>query len=169
LRGVTAPVLEVLLPAVASNTTLSFRLGVSDGRHPTQNASVVVAVHTPGPPPPALFRYDVGRPGTTQIVFQFLEPQEGMSYKWDFGDGETSSDRDPVHLFPAGGTYPVTVTATDRGGTESSSASRVDVQSVAAPVTLPPASATFSWWMAFVPFAVIAGVAALVVFVRSRR
>lgn len=36
----------------------------------------------------------------------------GVSYSWDFGDGETSSDENPVHSFAASGDYSVTLTAT---------------------------------------------------------
>ncbi|HET6226795.1 MAG TPA: M4 family metallopeptidase [Bacteroidia bacterium] len=34
------------------------------------------------------------------------------SYKWDFGDGGTSTDKDPSHDYTAAGTYTVTLTST---------------------------------------------------------
>lgn len=34
------------------------------------------------------------------------------SYAWDFGDGETSTEKNPTHVFPVKGTYPITVTVT---------------------------------------------------------
>lgn len=41
------------------------------------------------------------------------------SWLWDFGDGGTSSDRHPTHLFAAAGTYGVSLTVTDDdGGTD---------------------------------------------------
>ncbi|RMG21574.1 MAG: PKD domain-containing protein, partial [Bacteroidetes bacterium] len=40
----------------------------------------------------------------------------GNSYLWDFGDGTTSTAIDPVHLYPATGTYSITLTATDING-----------------------------------------------------
>ena len=39
-----------------------------------------------------------------------------VSWAWSFGDGGTSSDRDPVHLFPGPGTYDVALTVTDSDG-----------------------------------------------------
>lgn len=33
------------------------------------------------------------------------------SYLWEFGDGDTSTVEDPVHIYPDGGTYSVTLTA----------------------------------------------------------
>lgn len=38
------------------------------------------------------------------------------SWSWDFGDGESSTERNPVHVYDAGGTYTVTLTVTDDEG-----------------------------------------------------
>jgi len=38
------------------------------------------------------------------------------SYSWDFGDGNTSSLRDPRHLYIQAGTYPISLTVTSPGG-----------------------------------------------------
>ncbi|MFI7589619.1 PKD domain-containing protein [Spongisporangium articulatum] len=41
------------------------------------------------------------------------------SYAWDFGDGGTSTQAAPTHVFASGGTYNVALTVTDnRGGTD---------------------------------------------------
>ncbi|WP_199922565.1 S8 family serine peptidase [Pseudoalteromonas piratica] len=39
-----------------------------------------------------------------------------VSYAWDFGDGNTSSQASPVHAFATAGTYNVTLTTTDSEG-----------------------------------------------------
>ena len=39
-----------------------------------------------------------------------------VSWKWDFGDGETSIERDPVHTYGGGGYYSVKLTGTDAEG-----------------------------------------------------
>ncbi len=36
-----------------------------------------------------------------------------LSYSWDFGDGNRSSERDPLHEYPVAGTYTITVTVSD--------------------------------------------------------
>ena len=46
----------------------------------------------------------------------------GVTFEWDFGDGNTSADRDPTHTYEADGTYTVTLTATN--GDESDTASK---------------------------------------------
>src|SRR3712207_1732311 len=36
-----------------------------------------------------------------------------LTYGWDFGDGGTSTDADPVHVYPARGAYIATLTVDD--------------------------------------------------------
>lgn len=42
---------------------------------------------------------------------------EGTSYEWDFGDGNTSTEESPTHIYAAEGTYEVELTATNDCGT----------------------------------------------------
>ena len=39
-----------------------------------------------------------------------------VSWSWDFGDGASSTDQNPIHAYAGNGTYPVTLTVTDDGG-----------------------------------------------------
>jgi PKD repeat protein len=38
---------------------------------------------------------------------------------WNFGDGTTSTEQNPTHIFTVLGTYTVTLTVTNAGGTDS--------------------------------------------------
>ncbi len=82
----------------------------------TIQASEVVVVA----PPVAAFGADPVSSVTGQAV-QFINQTQGdvTSYAWDFGDGATSTERDPTHTFTAAGTYPVVMTATNTGGSNS--------------------------------------------------
>lgn len=42
----------------------------------------------------------------------------GTSYSWNFGDGSTSTDQNPVHTYAAGGTYTVTLVVTNACGSD---------------------------------------------------
>jgi PKD repeat protein len=47
------------------------------------------------------------------------------TYLWDFGDGTTSNQQNPVHTYPAQGSYTVTLTGTDGAGCSSTYSSYV--------------------------------------------
>jgi len=50
-----------------------------------------------------------------QAAFTALT-HSAISWKWDFGDGNTSTEKDPVHVYDEGGYYLVTLTASDASG-----------------------------------------------------
>lgn len=62
--------------------------------------------------------------GTAPLTVQFTdESQPGSeaiaSYSWNFGDGGTSTDASPAHIYGAAGTYSVTLTVSAPGGSDS--------------------------------------------------
>ncbi len=74
------------------------------------------------------------QPPTADFVFEPAAPDEGSavsfrdrsrhgthgitSWRWDFGDGTTSTTRSPVHAYEQSGTYTVTLTVVDSEGGE---------------------------------------------------
>ncbi|MGB5554592.1 MAG: PKD domain-containing protein [Flavobacteriaceae bacterium] len=50
-----------------------------------------------------------------QVAFQGLT-NNAVSYQWDFGDGTTSTEKNPVHVYNVGGYYVATLTASGEGG-----------------------------------------------------
>lgn len=65
--------------------------------------------------PKARFTYDVD--GMT-VTFTNAS-KDAESYAWAFGDGETSTEKDPVHTYAEGGSYTVKLTVTNAGGEDS--------------------------------------------------
>lgn len=53
----------------------------------------------------------------------------GVSYQWDFGDGQTSTEAEPSHIYAAAGTYTVRVNFMDAGNHPGSALTSVVVQS----------------------------------------
>ena len=66
-------------------------------------------------PPTADFIYDID---VLTVTFDNLS-SGADSYEWDFGDGNTSTEENPVHTYTDGGDYTVSLKATNEGGSDS--------------------------------------------------
>lgn len=51
-----------------------------------------------------------------KVAFTALT-HSAVSWEWDFGDGNVSTEKDPVHVYEEGGYYIATLTAKDNAGT----------------------------------------------------
>lgn len=82
----------------------------------------VVTASPPGPvspaPPQAGF---IGEPRTGQVplIVRFMDMSGGSptAWLWNFGDGETSTEQNPVHEYARSGTYTVALTVRNQFGT----------------------------------------------------
>ena len=61
------------------------------------------------------------------ISFSNTSQGDGLTYLWNFGDGGTSTQRNPTHTFQAGA-WEVTLTVTNENGSDMSSAVIVATQ-----------------------------------------
>lgn len=70
-------------------------------------------------PPYAEFSVDVSS-GNAPLTVVFTNTSSGAisSYSWDFGDGQTSSEVNPIHAFQNPGIYRVVLTVSGPGGTD---------------------------------------------------
>lgn len=80
--------------------------------------------------------------GTAPVAVQFTDLSAGTptSWAWNFGDGTTSTEQHPNHVYTAPGSYTVTLTATNAGG--SHTVTRQSVVIVQSPAQAPVASFT---------------------------
>lgn len=76
--------------------------------------SIVIMISCQKDPPTADFSYVVD--GLTVTFTSVVTNTD--SYSWDFGDNETSTEADPVHVFEAAGDFDVTLTAKGEGGSD---------------------------------------------------
>ncbi|MDJ0645794.1 MAG: PKD domain-containing protein [Flavobacteriaceae bacterium] len=63
--------------------------------------------------PYTLFTFDVA---DLTVTFKNGSVDNPDSYSWDFGDGQTSIEENPIHTYDAEGTYTVVLTATNSSG-----------------------------------------------------
>ena len=68
--------------------------------------------------PVAHFSTNTDKPEVGQDVIFENSSENGKSYEWDFGDGFTSTERNPVHWYSGTGTYEVILTVVGKGGTD---------------------------------------------------
>ncbi|MFO8132800.1 MAG: PKD domain-containing protein [Thermoplasmatota archaeon] len=98
--------------------TLTYRaVDMAGNTGTSQHRSFEIAGHAA---PVAAFSYAVQQDGRT---VSFTDQSEGDidQWQWTFGDGGTSSARNPGHTFPDSGTYTVTLTVSGPGGSNSAS------------------------------------------------
>ena len=58
--------------------------------------------------------------GPVPLVVQFTDLSTGdpTSWLWSFGDGATSTDQNPIHIYTAAGTYTVSLTVSNSAGSD---------------------------------------------------
>ncbi|MDR9817470.1 MAG: PKD domain-containing protein [Candidatus Methanoculleus thermohydrogenotrophicum] len=58
--------------------------------------------------------------GAVPLAVQFTDTSENgpTTWEWDFGDGATSTEKNPVHTYTEPGTYTVTLTVTNKAGSD---------------------------------------------------
>lgn len=69
--------------------------------------------------PVAKYRYWQDTVDILNVEFTDLSYYEPATWLWDFGDGETSSELNPIHQFPEPGAYEVCLTVSNEYGTNS--------------------------------------------------
>jgi PKD repeat protein len=54
----------------------------------------------------------------SRVQFNNLSADKAISYKWDFGDGTSSTEKSPMHIYAASGYYDVTLTVRGQSGSD---------------------------------------------------
>jgi PKD repeat protein len=82
-----------------------------------QHYSVSV-VHLAPPPPPASNFNATPRIGALPLTVIFTDKSTNgpTSWKWTFGDGSSSTEKNPTHAYTKAGSFNVSLTAMNRGG-----------------------------------------------------
>ena len=92
-----------------------------EGSNQTQKANYITVL----PQPPSADFYSDVKSGNAPLKVQFCDTSTGapVSWNWDFGDGSTSTEQNPVHTYYKAGTFNVNLVVGNAGGTSSKTAS----------------------------------------------
>ncbi len=74
-----------------------------------------------------------------EIIFESVISEEFIAWEWKFGDGNESSDKDPIHIFSKPGIFEVILTAYDIYGCSSMEKNTVTVNNPVDMVVIPNA------------------------------
>jgi gliding motility-associated-like protein len=103
---------SIEIPVTSLEVAGQYRLVATRGRCSSEAATIVVAEIIKMPA--AAFTSDPALPSilTSPASVQFINNStDADSWLWDFGDGSTSTDENPVHIYSSFGEYEVTLTA----------------------------------------------------------
>lgn len=93
-----------------SNCPNSLQIKINDFKVSAINAPIVIdSALTPG-------QYTISTGPTYSVQFQSVYNKTALSYLWDFGDGTTSTQANPIHNFSRAGKYDVSLSITSTGG-----------------------------------------------------
>jgi PKD repeat protein len=115
-------------------------LTVTDGQGRSSQSSTAVTVADVAPTPNPHGPYS----GVVNTAVAFTgsatspgaaENAAGFTYLWTFGDGTTSTQQNPSHAYAAGGTYTVTLQATESSGLSSTASTTITVTTPPPPPT----------------------------------
>src|SRR5207245_5856945 len=104
----------------SSGGTYTVTLQVTDNSGASNSVSHTVSPSQPNQPPVAAFTSSCS--GLSCSFSDGSSDPDGTitAWSWDFGDGATSSSRNPSHTYAAGGSYTVRLTVQDNSGATNS-------------------------------------------------
>ena len=132
-------------PDVYVQQKLSFNSGINNtvaiyftnGEVEARLDDFTIEVGIPGAVPPSA-GFDIAQSETNFLEYTFTNSSVNAStYEWDFGDGNTSTDESPTHVYETAADYIVTLNATNDSGLSTELTKNITI--------LAPVSAAFSF------------------------
>jgi outer membrane protein assembly factor BamB len=122
--------------------TVSLTAGNQDGED-TVTRTGYIQVRPSGTPPRAWFTASP-MTGYEPLAVRFTDRSVGMptGWQWDFGDGSTASEKNPVHTYTAAGRYTITLRVTSSGGSSSYSSFVWVREEIVVPTVTPSPTST---------------------------
>lgn len=96
--------------------------------------------------PIASFQFQVSPDNFLEVTFSNFS-QNATSFTWEFGDGNTSTEKDPVHTYAAAGEYTVMLTAKNNDGASSVRTQNITISDPDATLTFIAGTAGKQWYI----------------------
>ena len=77
--------------------------------------------------PIATFQYEISEDNFLQVIFTNFSTN-AETFAWNFGDGNSSTEENPVHTYEEAGTYDVALTATNSAGVSATYSATIEIQ-----------------------------------------
>ena len=122
LDGAGNPVQLVRKPLAGGAAAVSFFPGTALGtanilaQVGTSAGRLNLAIVEPAPPPVAPVAEFAFQVSALSALFEDMSTGEPTAWSWDFGDGDGTNRRNPLHTYAVAGTYTVTLTVSAPGG-----------------------------------------------------
>lgn len=111
---------SILPPATLTSTGNSVTLRfISDGGVTNQGFEINWSCNLPTNPPVPNFQADATKSCLGEISFEDQSTNAPNFWFWDFGDGNTSTQKDPTHTYATNGSYNVKLVASNGFGPDS--------------------------------------------------
>ena len=94
--------------------------------------------------PVASFQFAIDATNYLQVAFTNYS-QNATTYSWAFGDGETSTEENPVHVYAEAGMYTVTLTAANDEGTTANYSLEIEITDPNSALTLLAGTESKTW------------------------
>jgi len=119
---------EITIPVESTiNTGLRMRVGSDDyynlpepcvDPHYGQHEDYTIMIQSNTLPPAASINYEIMDMCNGVVQFNDASGNLPTSWFWNFGDGGTSADKDPLHIYTTAGMYTVTLVAANAYGSD---------------------------------------------------
>ncbi len=122
---------QPLLTALTAGS-YTYTLTVTDNDGGSDEDSVIITINAPGNMSPSGAANATPQNGTAPLDVQFAgtgSDSDGsiVSYDWDFGNGDTSTEQSPAYVYTTPGTYTAVLVVTDNLGATASDSLLIEV------------------------------------------
>jgi beta propeller repeat protein len=105
----------------AGKYTVTFKVTNAVGINTATKSNYITVTGTSKAPTADFWGWPLSGKAPLKVTFTETSKGSPTSWKWDFGDGKSSTEKSPTHIYSTAGTYTVKLTATNAAGSSTKS------------------------------------------------